>query len=364
MDFEHYRVCEFDPHAIKSYNAIHGTNFETSDVTEITAEDLGIVDTHLFTYLLTYSFPCQDLSTAGKQRGMAKGMNTRSSLLWEVERLLNECTQLPQVLLMENVPQIHGVANMSHFMEWIKFLESKGYSNYWQDLNAKDFGVPQNRPRTFMVSILGEYDYKFPQGFPLEKKLKDLLEDEVDEKFYLSDAMKNYILDLGDKQKGTRWDGRADNDVLNPNIAHALSVRGAGGGQRAGVSNFILDNFDGEIKVKDIKALIRYKAEKFDTDKLVCEQRYDSGLVFYDGDYCGALRTIEACGDKRVIEMASTVEDLRIRKLIPLECFRLQDFDDEDFEKASKVNSNAQLWKQAGNSICVACLYYIIKQML
>lgn len=363
-DFEHYRVCEFDPHAIKSYNAIHGTNFETSDVTQITAKDLGIVDTNLFTYLLTYSFPCQDLSTAGKQRGMAKGMNTRSSLLWEVERLLNECTNLPQVLLMENVPNIHGLANMEHFKEWIRFLESKGYSNYWKDLNAKDFGIPQNRPRTFMVSILGEYDYKFPQEIPLKKRLKDLLEDEVDEKFYLSDAMKNYILDWKDTQKGTQWDGRADNDVLNPNIAHTLSVRGASGSQRAGVSNFILDNFDGEIKVKDIKALIKYKAQKFNTDKLVCEQRCDRGLVFYDGDYCGALRTIEACGDKRVIEMASSIEDLRIRKLIPLECFRLQDFDDEDFEKASKVNSNAQLWKQAGNSICVACLYYIFKQML
>ncbi len=107
-EFEHYRVCEFDKYAITSYNAIHGTDFETSDITKLTAADLGIVDTDKYYYLLTYSFPCQDLSMAGKQKGMAKGENTRSSLLWEVERLLNECEELPQILLMENVTQVHG----------------------------------------------------------------------------------------------------------------------------------------------------------------------------------------------------------------------------------------------------------------
>jgi DNA (cytosine-5)-methyltransferase 1 len=185
-NFEHYRICEFDKYAIKSYNAIHGTNFETSDITKITADDLGIVDTDKYCYIMTYSFPCQDLSLAGKQKGMAKGENTRSGLLWEVERLLNECTELPQILLMENVTQVHGKKNIEHFNEWIAFLESKGYRNYWKDLNAKNFCIPQNRNRTFMVSILGDYTYEFPQEFPLNKRLKDLLEKEVDEKFYIS----------------------------------------------------------------------------------------------------------------------------------------------------------------------------------
>lgn len=90
-DFEHYRVCEFDKYAIASYNAIHGTKFETSDITKLKGEDLGIVDTDKYTYIMTYSFPCQDLSLAGKQKGMKKGTGTRSGLLWEVERLLNEC---------------------------------------------------------------------------------------------------------------------------------------------------------------------------------------------------------------------------------------------------------------------------------
>ena len=184
-NFEHYRICEFDKYAIKSYNAIHGTDFTTSDITHITADDLRIVDTDKYCYIMTYSFPCQDLSLAGKQKGMAKGENTRSGLLWEVERLLNECSELPQILLMENVTQVHGKKNKEHFDEWIAFLESKGYSNYWKDLNAKNFGIPQNRNRTFMVSVLGEYEYKFPEEFPLELRLKDMLEVSVDEKFYI-----------------------------------------------------------------------------------------------------------------------------------------------------------------------------------
>lgn len=187
VDFEHWRVCEFDEHAIRSYNAVHNTDFAPSDITKISADDLNIVDTNEFTYLLTYSFPCQDLSTAGKGRGMEKGSGTRSGLLWEVERLLNECTELPQVLLMENVPQVHGKKNIADFNKWIAFLESKGYSNYWKDLNAKDYGIPQSRNRCYMVSILGDYSYEFPHPVPLDLKLGDMLEKEVDEKYYLSD---------------------------------------------------------------------------------------------------------------------------------------------------------------------------------
>ena len=176
-DFEHYRAVEFDRFSVASYNAIHDTDFETTDIRNISGADLGICDTDKYCYIVTYSFPCQDLSVAGKQKGMTKGSGTRSGLLWEVERLLNECTELPQVLLMENVPQVHSKANMPDFQKWIDFLESRGYSNYWKDLNAKDYGVAQNRDRCFMVSLLGEWNYKFPQPIPLERKLKDYLEE-------------------------------------------------------------------------------------------------------------------------------------------------------------------------------------------
>ena len=186
VDFEHYRMIEFDKYPVMSYNAIHGTEFEPSDIREVHGVDLGIVDTETFTYLLTYSFPCQDLSVAGKGRGMTKGSGTRSGLLWEVERLLNECEELPQVLLMENVPQVHGKKNMDDFQDWIDFLESKGYTNFWQDLNAKNYGVAQNRNRTFMVSILGRAKYKFPEPIELKYVMKDYLEEKVDEKFYVT----------------------------------------------------------------------------------------------------------------------------------------------------------------------------------
>ena len=125
-DFEHYRAVELDRFAIRSYNAIHGTNFRTSDITKLSGRDLGIVDTGSYCYIMTYSFPCQDLSVAGKQKGMEKGSGTRSGLLWEVERLLNEVENLPQVLLMENVTQVHGEKNAADFQKWISFLEKKG----------------------------------------------------------------------------------------------------------------------------------------------------------------------------------------------------------------------------------------------
>lgn len=145
---------------------------------------------HSLTYLLTYSFPCTDLSVAGKQAGMPKGGGTRSGLLWEVERILTEIRdsngELPQILFMENVPQVHGKKNMADFQKWLDFLECLGYTNYWQDLNAKNYGVAQNRNRCFMFSFLGDYSYDFPEPIPLEKRLKDYLEDNVDEKYYIN----------------------------------------------------------------------------------------------------------------------------------------------------------------------------------
>lgn len=193
-NFEHWKVVEFDKYAIASYNAIHGTNYPTIDVTQVHGKDLEIVDTESFTYLLTYSFPCTDLSVAGKMEGMEEGSGTRSSLLWEVRRLLNECENLPQVLVMENVPQVHGSKNIESFKKWMNFLESKGYTTYWQDMNAKNYGVAQSRNRTIVVSFLGTGVFHFPQGYPLEKVMADYLEDEVDEKFYITnDKAKNLI---------------------------------------------------------------------------------------------------------------------------------------------------------------------------
>lgn len=230
VEFEHYRAIEIDKYAIASYNAIHGTNFTPQDITSIHASDLQITNTDRYCYILTYSFPCQDLSLAGQQKGMTKGSGTRSGLLWEVERILDECEELPQVLLMENVPQVIGKKNINDFQLWRSKLEQLGYSNYTEVLNAKDFEIPQNRNRVFMVSILGKWHYSFPKKIPLKLRLKDMLEDKVDNKYYVSDKAIKYIT------KEERLEKKYTE--INGEIAIPLTAKG----QSNWTGSFVLDS--------------------------------------------------------------------------------------------------------------------------
>ena len=189
------------------------------------AKDLDICDTENYDYIMTYSFPCQDLSLAGLQKGMEKGSSTRSGLLWQVERILEECYELgnmPQILLMENVPQVVGSKNINDFKKWLAKLESLGYSNYCETINAKDYLIPQNCERTFMVSILGDYNYNFPSGETLKKRLKDLFEDNVDEKYYLSTST---------IERSSKWKAQQDplKDIDKEKIiSPCITARGAG----------------------------------------------------------------------------------------------------------------------------------------
>ncbi len=243
-EFESWRTCEWDVNAIRQYKAIHcgGDNQDYShgktkeqladillqagisndgkkpmpkeklanksekwlrevyndccatlnlvDISKVTGDSLQIEDTDKYCYILTYSFPCQSLSIAGSQDGMKESSGTASSLLWEVKRVLSECTELPQILLMENVTQVHSKKNLPQFEEWMKFLESLGYCNFWQDMNAKDYGIPQSRNRTFMISILDhsrQTTFEFPKPINLNKEFVDVLvdEDTVEERFYI-----------------------------------------------------------------------------------------------------------------------------------------------------------------------------------
>lgn len=175
------------------YNNIQATHNLVS-VCNVKGEDLAITDTDKFTYILTYSFPCQDLSNAGKRLGMEKDSGTRSGLLWEVERILSECKELPQVLLMENVPEVIGQKNIKHFAQWIERLDELGYHSKWQVLNGTDFEMPQNRKRCFMVSVLGDYFYAFPKPKGCNLRLRDVLEENVSEEYYLSDTILDYFI--------------------------------------------------------------------------------------------------------------------------------------------------------------------------
>lgn len=185
----------------KLYSSMVAIKDLCPDVSRVHAEDLGITEREQYCYILTYSFPCQDLSTAGKGKGMSKGSGTRSGLLWEVERILKELKareQLPHVLVMENVPQVCSEKNAKDWESWLQALEMMGYTNYFDVLNAKDYGIPQNRKRCFCVSILGQYGYSFPKRIPLTYRLKDFLDEGISEKYYLKQRiidsfLRNYV---------------------------------------------------------------------------------------------------------------------------------------------------------------------------
>lgn len=211
------------------YNSIKWCN-NLVDISRVKGKDLQIEETEKFTYLLTYSFPCQDLSLAGKCLGMEKESGTRSSLLWQVERILQECENKPQVLLLENVTQIHNLENNKHFKDFQLRLEKMGYTSYWQDMTSVDYGIPQTRNRTFMISILGDYNYSFPKATELKLRLKDLLEKNVDEKYYLSQAMFDYVTKTG-------GGGYSNKDSkINLQIARPLTTEQ---NKRAGTTNYI-----------------------------------------------------------------------------------------------------------------------------
>ena len=209
------------------YNNIKATH-NLVNIQQVKANDLEITDTDNFIYICTYSFPCQDLSLAGNRKLMSDN-STRSGMLWEVERILDECNgNLPQILLMENVPQVHGEGATEDFKKWQLKLESLGYKNYWQDLIATDYGIPQTRNRCFMISILGGYSYSFPPKQELKLKLKDMLEDNVDEKYYLSDKQIEDIKSWNAYEKPLENMEKTDKNNISPTLTTRSGAYAAG----------------------------------------------------------------------------------------------------------------------------------------
>lgn len=387
-------ISEIDKFAIKSYEAIHGETKNFGDITQINTDDLPGFD------LFTYSFPCQDISVAGHQKGLDKGSETRSSLLWECERIIKDCS--PKYLLMENVKNLVGKKHIHNFEKWLEILEEYGYINSWQVLNAKDYGIPQNRERVFCVSILNDgkesnfttkttseqlelsligdtpnksnlkaeprQKYKFPEKRELKTRLKDLLEDEVDEKFYLSEEQINRIKFSTYNAAAKRIQEKEYSDTLcardykGPKCIKCGDFRYDEGLRirKNGLSPCLTTKI-GSTSLSGNKLIIKNSTKKGyieasegdGIDLSFPESKTRRGRVQKD-----CSQTLTCNNDRGVV-----TDDFRIRKLTPLECWRLMGVEDECFYKAEKVNSNSQLYKQAGNAIVVDVLEAIFKNL-
>jgi len=281
------------------YNNIVATH-NLVNIQQVKGQDLEIVDNNKYDYLLTYSFPCQDLSLAGNKKGMSD-TSTRSGMLWEVERILYECKELgslPKILLMENVPQVHGKKNIDDFNKWLESLTKLGYKNYWKDLIATDYGIPQTRNRTFMVSILGDYNYTFPKPIPLKLKLKDLLEDNVDEKYFISDKMIKYM--MSESSGGlSRKEMFERNFKENKNVAATITTS---------AGNRPSDNF---IKVKNNTKKGYLEARDGDGIDISSRMEYHRGTV-----QKGKAQTLLTTNAGGVVVMDKTLKKELCNKLI------------------------------------------------
>lgn len=177
IEHEIVDAVEIDKFAIQSFNAIHGTNFEPQDITKW--------DKDIECDLIMHGSPCQDFSVAGKGAGGDAGSGTRSSLMYETLRIVEKLK--PKYVIWENVKNLLSKKHRHNFDAYIEAMDKLGYHSKYQVLNAKDYGIPQNRERVFTVSILGGGDFEFPEKQELTVRLKDVLETEVDEKFYLTE---------------------------------------------------------------------------------------------------------------------------------------------------------------------------------
>lgn len=457
IDFEVADYVEIDKYAVASYNAINKTNFEPQDITKW--------DKDIEVDLIMSGSPCQDFSLAGLGKGGDKGSGTRSSLMYENIRIIEKLK--PKYVIWENVKNLLSKKHIHNFNAYLEAMEQLGYNNFYQVLNAKDYGIPQNRERVFTISIRKDINklFTFPPKQELKLKLKDLLEDEVDEKYYLSGErvveliykIQNQIKELPSCCNSTI------NDPQIRDVCNCITAR-----YNAGIQNQKQIGMCVIEEPKCIKVAQMYGTERepnpqtgriYDSDgisptavaveslwtetqaKMITKEgnvkRYiDSDVVdeFKEGqvadisfpngynkgprvhDECPAINGTTTASSfivktknglkiplyKDTKQLRETIEQndlyegkaanldlynrsvyeksqaltephhnsqrlwdgLRIRKLTPKECWRLMGFTDEDFEKAAKVNSKTQLYKQAGNSIVVNVLMAIFNNLL
>ena len=351
VDYDLVGYSEIDKYASKSYATVHNVDesMNLGDITKINEKELPKdID------LITYGYPCQDISLAGKQKGLFNedGSKTRSGLFFDALRIIEEIQ--PRVAIAENVKNLVGKKFKPQFDIILDSLDKAGYNNYWQVLNAKDYGIPQNRERVFIVSIRKDIDngFEFPKAVPLQLRLKDMLDDEVDEKYYLSKEQIDRINNSNFMQEKKRLQ---EKDYVDTLLARDYK-----------------DPKCVKVEPKRIGGL-------FDTEK----SKHQAGAV-WDKEYIaptidtmqGGYRQPLITEDKNIVPTLTTnynsttststilkSDGIRIRKITPKECWRLMGFTDEDFEKAQNFNSNTQLYKQAGNSVCVNVIEHIFSKL-
>lgn len=372
--------CEIDKYASKTYSMIHGISEDKNlwDINNIELDSLPKVD------LVTYGFPCQDISVAGKGKGFYddNGNITRSGLFFKAADVV-KATQ-PKFAIFENVKNLVGKRFKNEFKTVLDTLDSIGYHTYFKVLNAKDYGIPQNRERVFGISIRKDIDkgFDFPKGFELGLRLKDMLEENVDQKYYLSeDIQKRFKLtdetmtksiigttapdfrtieqrDLVYQPNGiigtlVATDYKQPKQILEPIRIDGLfddekSKHQAGSIWDINALSPTLDTMQGGYRQPCVivrEATKKGYAEAEVGDSINLEQPNSKTRRGRVGK--GVAQTLTTSCNQATIEPNNY-----IRKLTPKECWRLMGFSDEDFDKVKGI-SDTQLYKQAGNSIVV-----------
>lgn len=357
--------------------------------------DLTVEENHSFIANNCIVHNCQDFSVAGKQKGLVdeNGEQTRSGLLLEVERLLQKAVadgKAPKYLLLENVKNLVGKKFRPDFDKWLNTLEKLGYNNYWKVLNAKDYGVPQNRERVFVVSIRKDVDthgYTFPEPFKLERRLKDILETNVDEKYYLKqELVETFIKRLAKQEVGlpaeqmleinqsgcsnTPTTVGKDNLVVEPNVLTP---------KRTEYGKTIRKEYEAGNIQESRHNMTEMKPRTDGISNTLTTVQKDNLVMCVPINTCtdGTAPALTAHLHKETVKDCTKLDrhspalgvkeigsEIRIRKLTPKECWRLMNFTDEEYEAAEKAGvSKTQLYKQAGNSIVVAVLTAIFKNL-
>jgi DNA (cytosine-5)-methyltransferase 1 len=378
------------------YNSAMATH-NLVDISRVSSSNLGIERERerQFTYLMTYSFPCQDLSLAGKCKGMEEGSGTRSSLLWQVERILGDLrkeSQRPDILLMENVPQVHGKRNEQNFNKWLNDLHDLGYTSYFDDLEATGFDIPQTRNRCFVVSVLGEKTYEFPKPHKLTKVLKDMLEDKVDRKYYLTQRQVDAISKWNAFQKPLekldkdRISGTLTTCSLPKLVSFNAAVRGRedgtqhleiGGEEKSNTIETVekdhLVATNNPLCISSTQAHSFAKANGTFIPIRDCTKKGYDEAKDGDGVYISNIKGKRGTVQHGKIQTLKTSPDVGvvlyngqymfIRKFTPRECFRLMGVRDDDFGRLCGNFSDSILYHLAGDSIVVDVLMAIFRNM-